>query len=419
MTDETLDTFDEGTYTEGDAGLDTFDDGSYTEGPMDEKEEVTSKSQKTQSRQKGEEVDSDSQVSQLDEKEEKESEDDEEKSNKRNEEAKSDDKKSNDIKSDKDTSTDKNAPLAGKTIKAFQDGKRYEVPQDAEVKVKIDGKNVKVPVQELINNYSGKESWDKKFSELNEERTQYRQERDQYDQEKQYIQQLLGSTRDLAVKALSGEANPLDFVNNLLDEMNLNSYDFHRALRESMSEEISLYNEMTEIEREAFELKQKTDYLERKQETSARSLADQQAQEELIQRVDHLRQTHGVSEEQYVAAFNDLSELGHRELTAEQIVRYAAMVEPTTRAESLVTPYIDQLDDDSFDTLVVDIAQQLYKDKSLTDEQVKRFLAEEFEVEDILNDLEEKGIREDTSKYSYSSRQESTGDLESFDDFDY
>lgn len=413
MTDETLDTFDEGTYTEGESGLDTFEDGSYTN------EEETSTNEETTSSQKREEVDNDSQVAQLDEKEEKRTEDKEEKTKEGDKEAKGDDSERKDAEADKDTAKAETPTPTGKTVKAFQDGKRYEIPQDAEIKVKIDGKNVKVPMQELINNYSGKESWDKKFSELSEERNQYKQERDQYDQEKNYIQEVLQETRGLAVKALQGEVNPLDFVNNLLDQMNLNSYDFHRALRESMSEEISLYNEMTEIEREAFELKQKTDYLERKQETSARSLADQQAQEELIQRVDQLRQTHGVSEEQYVAAFNDLSELGHKDLTADQIVRYAAMVEPTTRAEQLVKPYEDQLDDDQFDTLVVDIAQQLFKDRDLTDEQVKRFLAEEFMVEDILNDLEEKGIKDVPKKNSYHRYQDDTAGYETFDDFDY
>lgn len=416
--------FDGSDYNEVDA-MDTFDEGPYTQGPMNEKEtsqggekSTETKSQEAKSSQEGESFDEDSQVNQLDEKEEKAAKSDEKKSDKGDEEDKSGDKESKDSESDKDTPADKDAQPTGKTVKAFQDGKRYEIPQDAEVRVKVDGKNVKVPVQELINNYSGKESWDKKFSELSEEKNQYQAEKEQYTQEKEYIQRQLFETRQLAVKALQGEANPLDFVNNLLDQMNLNSYDFHKALRESMAEEWSLYSEMTEVEREAYELKQRNEFLERKQETSEKTLQEQKAQEELLQYVDSLRQTHGVSEEEYVSAHNALSELGG-EFSAEDVVKYAAMVEPTIRAEQLVEPYLEQLSDEKADELIVQLAREFYADKSLTNDEVAKFLAEEYEVEDIVSTLEEKVVKEDNNfQYGKNRPQEESTGIESFDDFD-
>ena len=42
----------------------------------------------------------------------------------------------------------------------------FNVDSDASFKVKVDGQNVDVPLQELINNYSGKTAWDKKFTEI-------------------------------------------------------------------------------------------------------------------------------------------------------------------------------------------------------------------------------------------------------------
>lgn len=426
MTDETLDTFDNGDYTETQpSGLDTFDEGVYTDGPEDsadvqDQEQESDKEDGQKSTEKPEDFDEDSQVNQLDEKEEEKGKDDEKESDKGDEETKSGDKESTDDKPDENSTPDEDARPAGKVIKAFQDGKAYNVPQEAQIRVKVDGKNEKVPVQELINNYSGKVSWDKKFSELSEEKNHYKAERDQYDQEKTIIQQQLATSRELAVKSLNGEARPLDFVNNVLDQMNINSYDFHKALRESMAEELSYYNEMTEIEREAYELKQRNEYLEQKQETSTKSSQEQKAQEELIQRVDSLRQTHGVSEEQYVAAFNDLSDMGIEDLSAENVVKYAVMVEPTAKAESLVEPYLDQLSDDEADALIVDIAKQLQRNKSLTTEEVAKFLAEEYEVEDIVSDLKDKVGKEANSNNFQYGKQRVTEDsgLESFDDFD-
>ena len=46
----------------------------------------------------------------------------------------------------------------------------FNVASDATFKVKVDGKSEEVPLQELINNYSGKTAWDKKFTEIGKEK---------------------------------------------------------------------------------------------------------------------------------------------------------------------------------------------------------------------------------------------------------
>lgn len=412
---DTLDTFDNpAVENAGSSGLDTFDDGSYTDGNYEEQGQDSTEGKKETT----EGIDPDSQVNLLDDQEENEGKDEGDKGDddKGDKESDKPDEESKDGQPDKTDDKPEVTEPTGKVIKAFKDGKGYEVPQEATVRVKVNGKNELVPVQELINNYSGKTAWDTKFTELSKERDTFKQEFEQYTQERDYIREQLTEVRSLAEKALSGEANPLDFVNNLLDQMNINSYDFNKALRSHLAEEFEVFSEMTEAEREAYWLKQKTEYLERKQETSMKQLNDRKAQEELIKKVDSLRQTHGVSEDQYVSAFNDLSELGYKDITPEQIVKYAAMVEPTAIAESLVTPYLDQLSDEGADELIVSLAKMLYEDKSLTPEQVKKHLAEEFEVETLVSELNSKVVKEDPKPYKAKNTDASK--YESFDDFE-
>ena len=58
----------------------------------------------------------------------------------------------------------------GKLRIRMADGDLYNIDSQSTMPVKIDGKVEEVPVQELINNYSGKTAWDKKFTEIGKEK---------------------------------------------------------------------------------------------------------------------------------------------------------------------------------------------------------------------------------------------------------
>jgi hypothetical protein len=61
--------------------------------------------------------------------------------------------------------------VKGKKIKiADAEGNELAINTGVEIPVKVDGKQEAVPLQELINNYSGAQAYDQKFSELSEER---------------------------------------------------------------------------------------------------------------------------------------------------------------------------------------------------------------------------------------------------------
>ena len=55
-----------------------------------------------------------------------------------------------------------------------------EVAANTTFKHKIDGQEVEVELQELLNNYSGKVSYDKKFQQFSDERKEFEQEMQEY-----------------------------------------------------------------------------------------------------------------------------------------------------------------------------------------------------------------------------------------------
>lgn len=421
-----LDTFDSPAIETNTSGLDTFDDGPYTEGPEDEgtedvtTEDVQDKEQESdqedgQEEDSGEKVDTDSQVNNLEEKEEKEEAKREEESDKGDKESDSDDEKSDDEQTDDSAPENEDNAPTGKSFKAFLDGKKYEIPENAEIKVKVDGKNEKVSLTELRDNYSGKQSWDKKFNELSAERKEHQEEREQYVQERDYIRGELQGIRQAADKAMDGEGSPMEFVDKVLDMMNIDSYAFNRKMRDYLQEEFEIMSDMTEIEKEAYWTKKENEYLVKQKENLESRTAEEKANTEFRQHVESLRQSHDVSEEQFTSAYQDLVELGQQP-TPEDVVGYARTLQPTIQAEKLIEPYEDQLSDDEADDLVVSIAQTLRDDPEITEDDIRTYLAEQLEVDSIVSEIKEKApSKEDKGSFVKDEKKHS---IESFDDYD-
>ena len=430
-----------------DTTIDTFEDGEYTEGPyeesVEEAEEVEMMSDQDDSGQEesegeerqaaekvesfddeGEEIDPDSQVNNLETKEDTGVEEKKAESDKEDEKsAKSDEDEGSDAES-KDDATDDAGKDAEpvRTIKAFQDGKRYEVPEEATVKVKVAGKSEKVSIAELRDNYSGKVAWEDKFNKLSEERQSFDTEREQYQAEIDTVRQEFGQIRNLINEGLKGEVDPTSAFTYLLDLMGFNSVQYNKTMREHLSSEMEIYNEMTDAEKDAYWYKKERDYLTDKQESAAKRSQETQAQQERSQKIAQLRETHGVSEDDYLSAYKELEEMGKtpEEISPELVVQTAKLIPLMDAAEELMEPYKDQLDSEEEDRFIRQIAVTMYESPDITIEDVKAHLAKEFEVEDVVAQLETK-IREPEKAEGSSIRtkKNTVHEYESWDDFDY
>ena len=198
-------------------------------------------------------------------------------------------------KAEKSGSEEKQAQLeAKKLLKARAQDKEYEFEEDAVVSVKIDGKDVDVPIKDLLSNYSGKTAWDKRFSELDKERKTYLKMKDESESKiKSIFEEQDPEMRFYKMAEFAG-ANPLEVRRKFLEE-NLNL--------------LEKWYSMSEDERRADELSYENRYLKHQQETMQRQARLGQAKAQLESQVKSMMATHKIEQNQFVDRYNEIESL--------------------------------------------------------------------------------------------------------------
>ena len=361
-----------------------------------------------------EEISTDSQVNNLEEKEAGET-DKEEKDDKGDEGDKPEDEESDDPE-DAASDTEEDASFdAGKMVKAFAGDQSLEIPQNATFRQKVAGKNEIVTLQELQDNYSGKQHYDKKFSELADEKSAHQAKSEQFETELDNISTILNTTRQGIEKGLSGDGDIRDAVNNLIDLMDIDVYDFHKALFESTATDVYKLAQMDEGGQRAYWAERKNDHLVKKQENLNKAMTDRQAQQESEKSLASLRQTHSLTEDQYSQGVSELKSLGNDKASPEQVVKYLHMKPFAMTAQDLLTPYFERLSDDQISEGITDIMNSLEQGE-FTKEEFEEMLAENFEVKPLVKTL---NARSPGKKKTPLKKSTKKNQVESFDDFDY
>jgi hypothetical protein len=310
-----------------------------------------------------------------------------------------------------------------KHIVAKRGKDKVEIPEDAVLKVPVAGKKESVTVRELMNNYSGKVAYDKKFSELDQERKEFTMEKDSINAEKMQILEHLANIVEMTE---SQEAGPEDAIAYLLDLTGKDSYSFKKAFFEKMANEYEDYSEMDEVEKRLFWAERKNEYLERTRESSNRRQTAQQEQTQLVTRVDQMREAQGVSEDDFVQGYEDLIEGGvpAESITPEQVIRYVKILPNIAKAEDMLEPYEARIDDESYEQVVKVIAgalEQGYSEADIAEELKSEYGEDEDEIVRVLNkkiqgeDLD-KAQRKPARRNPYE-RSDSEEDIETFDEY--
>jgi len=213
---------------------------------------------------------------------------------------------------------------ARKIIKALDGDSYLDIPHDANVPVKIDGKVIHVPVADLISNFSGKTSWDRKFSEVDKKEKIFKKEKEQIFSHFKTMKEHMDSN------------NPMEAFSYLVDTLGGDKHTFRKAMRDSFTPEIlSLYN-MTEEERHAHEVKSESEMLrDRLSRTEAER--NRYAQEKaLFSKVQDTKRQLGISDEQWDLASESLSELGHENTEPEFVRDYILAKNAVSRVDSVM-----------------------------------------------------------------------------------
>jgi len=175
--------------------------------------------------------------------------------------------------------------------------KSYNVPAEAKFKHKVDGSEVEVSLQELLNNYSGKQGWDKKFTELDKDRQTYKKELDQVNK---YL-------NEFATKAKTDRIGAFEY---LAEAAGLDPLEFRKAIRKDLLQANQAYLQMDEHSRTAFELKEENDYFKSKRELEQKRRSEEQTHKEFETRIQSTKQSHGISDERLQELVTDLRQYG-------------------------------------------------------------------------------------------------------------
>lgn len=304
------------------------------------------------------------------------------------------------------------APKA-KGIKGILDGKMVDIDPEMQIRVKVDGKYQNVPISELRNGYSGSESLDGRATDISNREQTLQKELDDYVLERDEMTHHFGKIRDLLDDT---DGDPLKAMHYLLDITGRNRNDYSKRILGHYLEEVENLQLMSEAERESYFLKQENDYLKERSESSLNETRQTDDVKNFTADLNQLRESRGVSEEDFVGAYNQLIELGENqaELTPDLVLDYATTYPAVEKAEGILESFDPELVED--DAIVQEIASVILEDPDITDDELISVLTDTFGATTAVKEVNskmgeyyappEKVVREETEQ------------PESFDDFE-
>lgn len=348
-------------------------------------------------------------IDKKEDKKEKKEEKNEEK--KKEEEVKAEDKKE---ESEEEKKTSKN-------LRMRMGDELYNVDANATFRVKVDGEQVDVPLQELINNFSGKTAWDKKFTEIGKEKKYLEAEKKSLTEYKSKVESHVKAVNDII---LSKDKNPMEALLYLVEMSGQDPYTAYRRMMETNLEELSSLMDMTEVERELYFHKKKDELhtsVAKKREESMRKEA---TFNQVLQKIDNLRKSYNVSEDEFVEASEELealytdSKIDPNQITDEQIVEYASLKPHIAKVKEMIVPFEDNISEAKYGDVVAMLSRGL-RDKELDEAAILKLLKRNYSVDEDVKELNTKVYKKDAKKQPSKVVEKEESDDASFDDFDF
>lgn len=249
-----------------------------------------------------------------------------------------------------------------------------EIAANSLFKHKVDGEEVDVELQELLNNYSGKISYDRKFQEFSSDKKDFDEYKTKYDKD---IQQINNYINNFAEKFKGNDA--LGALEYFAEFTGMKPYEFRRELISQIEPEVQRRSQMTEEQILSEELSFQNEYLAKQHEAAQQQIQEQQAYSELLQEIADVQKAHGIPDDVFEKSYLELAESDYEgEITPVAVADYHNNLQAYSRAEEVLTqvdpslaeqdPVIDNLqkvimENPSFDNNdLLEMVQQVYDD---------------------------------------------------------
>ena len=280
---------------------------------------------------------------------------------------KSEEKEDGDTKPKAKTEKKTDAKTDEQTVKRLkiQHGEEgYELPLDAKVPVKIDGKVEQVTIQEALARYSQQKHLDKLYQD-------YKKEKVAFDGERGKIKATMEQVRDLLVN----KKDVRGFIEAIAEPLGVDANELYRDTISQLESKLEEQQQLSPEERRAKSLEEELQYYRRKQEEAKQAQAKASSMKELETTVETVMTQTGMDKASFVKSYDELVQLGFQpdQLTPDQIGAYYRNMQTITRVEQRLAEKNPEL---AQDVKVVEKLASLAIQTQATPEEIDKVIEE-------------------------------------------
>lgn len=209
--------------------------------------------------------------------------------------------------------------VKAKTYKVSVNGKNVELPLDAKFSVPVDGKSTQVSINDLVSNYNGKVSYDKRFTELDKDRQSFRQEKGAHDSDKQALNDGLGHF----FKLIQQKKGPQAWA-HMIKMAGLDGQYSLQDLRKEVYEQQRHIESMSPEQRQAMESQEQAEFYRSEFEQLTGRQEAQKAQAQAEAALDQVLSSHAITRDMFGQYHSQLTQGGvhPQEVTPDLIIDY-------------------------------------------------------------------------------------------------
>jgi len=287
--------------------------------------------------------------------------------------------------------------------------KKYELNPDTVFQHKVDGEDVDVSLQDLLNNYSGKTSYDKKFQEFSDSRKEFESTKNQYETEVTQINEYING---FAQKLRDEDA--LGALEYFAEFAGMKPYEFRTELIRQISPEVERRSMMSSDEVENESLKAQNEWLRTQQESEVRYKETEQSQVELGNDIRRVQEAHNINDEDFEKAYHELMESNYDgEIKPAVVGEYYVHTQAFSKAESILS----QIDSDlvNNEEIVESLQRVVVENPSFDDNDLSDI------VQEVYGNLKKDASEKVSKKLAVSEKSQKKSrdkeDILSFEDF--
>ena len=193
--------------------------------------------------------------------------------------------------------------LDAKIFKALSGEDEIEIRGDALLKLKVDGEEVEMTVEDVINGTSGQEAIKKRFGELGAQNKELINEKTKWTQEKSYFDQRLKT----ALQLLNDD--PLAGFASFVEMSGMDSAKWLDAFLPKMTEQFQSLADMTEGERKQYEQSVLTQQREARLTAKEAEINTQHQHQQVLRQVNELKAKFEIDDDVFKEKFLELEQL--------------------------------------------------------------------------------------------------------------